>query len=222
MKKIDTLIKLEKLKVENQKLKKVLKITATCIFTFVSIIIISILLISVRSKATGKIPTFAGYQIYSVLGGSMEPNINKGSVVILKRPNLELLKVDDVIAFISSSDKKTIVTHRIVKVNREEKVSFTTRGDANDVNDINQVQTDNIIGKVTTHIPFVGYFMNFAKQKIGILILIIIPGVLIILLELLNLKKSFKSLKKQKNEAVSAKTDESLISVSAEGGNSQM
>ena len=64
--------------------------------------------------------------------------------------------------------------------------------------------------------------MNFSRSKAGLIVLIIIPGVLIILIEALSLKKTLFQLKKQKEAALIAKLKESLNQTSAEGGNSGM
>jgi hypothetical protein len=61
--------------------------------------------------------------------------------------------------------------------------------------------------------------MSFARTKEGLLTLIIIPGVLIIFFEILNLVKASRQLKKRKEDLLLAKLNESLIGTSSEGGN---
>ena len=51
-----------------------------------------------------------------------------------------------------------MVTHRIVSVDREEKL-VTTKGDANQVCDASPVSWENIEGKVRFHIPGIGYLL---------------------------------------------------------------
>ena len=202
-----------------KKTRKVLKAISSGALVLLFLFIGAVVFLSIQSKAAGKIPSIGGYQIYSVLGGSMEPGIHKGSVVFLKRPDFNDLKIGDVITFISVADKKTIVTHRIVEIKRGEELSFITRGDANDANDTDALPAEHIIGQVKITVPFIGYLMNFARTKVGLISLIIIPGVLIILFELLSLRKEIIHVKKQKREKLLAQMKESLIKESAQGGN---
>ncbi|MFY9381995.1 MAG: hypothetical protein WAO54_07265, partial [Eubacteriales bacterium] len=58
-----------------------------------------------------------------------------------------------------------------------------------------------------------------ARTTEGLLTLIIIPGVLIIFFEILNLVKASRQLKKRKEDLLLAKLNESLIGTSSEGGN---
>lgn len=207
----------------NPKMRNTLKIVFGCGFVVFFLFSGFAVFLSVQSRATGKVPSIGNFQIYSVVGGSMEPNIHKGSVVITRRPKVEDLKVGDVITFISPGDKKTVVTHRIAKIsNTGGEITFTTRGDANDREDIEPLPANYILGQVRLTIPLVGNLMNFSRSKAGLIVLIIIPGVLIILIEALSLKKTLFQLKKQKEAALIAKLKESLNQTSAEGGNSGM
>lgn len=74
-----------------------------------------------------------------------------------------------------------------MQVNIEDGLSFTTRGDANDINDPTPVQADKVVGKVRFALPYAGHIMNFGQSKLGMLTLVMIPGVLIIVFELRNL-----------------------------------
>lgn len=74
-----------------------------------------------------------------------------------------------------------------MQVNTEGGLSFTTRGDANDVNDPTPVAADKVVGKVNLALPYAGYIMNYGQSKMGMLTLVMIPGALIIIFELRNL-----------------------------------
>ena len=78
-----------------------------------------------------------GYDAYSVVSGSMEPAIPTGSMVFSKETSFDKLKEGDVITFMIS-DEQT-VTHRIKRINTD-KEKFTTKGDANDVEDEDAVE----------------------------------------------------------------------------------
>ena len=68
-------------------------------------------------------------------------------------------------------------------------MSFITRGDANNVNDPNPVAAENIIGRVTGSVPYLGYIFGFAQTRQGLILLIFVPGLLLIIMELRRLFK---------------------------------
>ena len=61
-----------------------------------------------------KIPSIFGYKPFIVLSGSMEAEIYKGDLAIVKNVDATTLKKNDIIAF--RDEEGYVVTHRIVKV----------------------------------------------------------------------------------------------------------
>lgn len=131
-----------------------------------------------------KLAPSESYRLFSITSGSMEPIIKTGSVVIAQaQPSYE---VKDIIAFSTSSN--TIVTHRITDTTMmDDETLFVTKGDGNNTSDQNQITQQQIIGKVTTAIPYVGYAIEFMKQPFGFALLILIPAVLIMYEEFKNI-----------------------------------
>lgn len=107
-----------------------------------------------------------GYQSFCVISGSMEPTISVGSIVCVREADFSELSTGDVIAFYSGN---SVVTHRIVSINNEDKL-ITTKGDANNTNDFNPVAYTNVIGKVTIHFPMYGYVASAVSLLWGKLI----------------------------------------------------
>ena len=101
------------------------------------------------------LPKAMGYELYTVISGSMEPEIPVGSLVFVKYEFPSEIKEKDVIAFYGGKDSNAIVTHRVVE-NRQFMGDFITKGDANDENDMNPVEYDNLIGRVEYSVPYVG------------------------------------------------------------------
>ena len=97
------------------------------------------------------------------------------------------------------SDEQT-VTHRIKRINTD-KEKFTTKGDANDVEDSKQVSYENVIGKVVLHVPYLGYMMVMSGTKGRIVLL---AGIGLVLFSLCFFTEEStdqkKSLKKEKKE----------------------
>ena len=60
------------------------------------------------------VPKTMGYQLYTVVSGSMEPAIPTGSLVYVKYIQPEEIQTEDVIAFYGTDADGSIVTHRVV------------------------------------------------------------------------------------------------------------
>lgn len=92
-----------------------------------------------------KVPTIFGYKPFIVLSGSMETEIYKGDLAVVKVVDPASLKVNDIIAFKDSEGY--VVTHRIVKVEPvDSKYRFITKGDNNNTNDSGYVEEEQIEG----------------------------------------------------------------------------
>ena len=101
------------------------------------------------------LPKVFGYEMYTVISGSMEPEIPIGSLVCIKGTEPADAKEGDVIAFYGARDSAAIVTHRVVE-NHVVMGEIITKGDANQTNDMNPVDYDNFIGRVELSIPKLG------------------------------------------------------------------
>ena len=120
----------------------------------------------------------------SVLTGSMEPNYNVGDIVIVKKTNTDELKEKDVITFYSNEAdmEGEIVTHRIIDITEENgQRLFETKGDNNQIADIEKIAETDIIGKVEGKIPYVGKAATFLQTNRTAFFLIVILPMLVIM-----------------------------------------
>lgn len=101
------------------------------------------------------LPRLAGYQIYHVISGSMEPAIPVESVVYVKDVAPADIQKKDVIAFHSVLGEEAIITHRVVSNNRVAG-EIVTKGDANAKEDLEPVPYENVLGKVALTVPVLG------------------------------------------------------------------
>jgi signal peptidase len=115
------------------------------------------------------IPNYLGYQVYTVISGSMEPAIPVGSLVYVRQTEPETIASGDVIAFYGAGADGGITTHRVVE-NHLVEGEFVTKGDANDTNDINPIPYGNLIGKVIGSIPYLGTAAQLLVENTGKLI----------------------------------------------------
>jgi signal peptidase len=182
------------------------KIIGNTLSTLMFLVFLLVVVAVVVSKASGGEPSFFGYQIKTVLSGSMEPGIHTGSIVALKPGgDMNRFHKGDVITFMSPEN--ILITHRIVDVKLNSalgEASYTTKGDNNDAADAGSVSSTNVIGQYTgVTIPYVGYAMNFAVSKAGSVLLMIVPGLLLLLYALFTSWKAVAALEK-KNAGPSA------------------
>lgn len=113
-------------------------------------------------------PHLFGYQAYSVLSGSMEPQYSVGSLVFVKPVPPEQIQVQDSITFYLSGQGGTVATHRVIAID-EQNQTFTTKGDANQVAD-QPVHFDKLVGRVSEHsVPYYGHLVTMLRTTRGML-----------------------------------------------------
>lgn len=146
------------------------------------------------SKITGSAPRILGHEVMSVLSGSMEPSIQTGSIIAIKmHTNETQYELGDVITFRSADDPNILITHRIIEVNvTEQGIYYATKGDNNDVPDPSPVAHERVVGKYANiTIPYIGQFLAFMKTKIGIFLLLFIPGIFLVLSQFWSIWRLF-------------------------------
>ena len=140
--------------------------------------------------ATGSLFTiispFFGWRSEVVISGSMEPALQTGSVVVVQPVGPEYIRTGDIMMY-SSPDKKSLTTHRVVKIESEPNLRFITKGDANNNPDIMPIEPDHVVGIVAFNLPYLGYFTQFVKTPLGFLLFFLIPAIILIGSELLHL-----------------------------------
>lgn len=116
-----------------------------------------------------------GFKVYTVLSGSMETAIPVGSVVYVKEVDTADIKINDVLTYVAGEN--TVVTHRVVGFEPDGEnpnlIRFRTKGDANNTEDGTLLHPENVIGRVSFHIPLIGYVAAFLQNPYGKVILIL-------------------------------------------------
>lgn len=124
---------------------------------------IVILLICIGIALPLSLPKILGYEAYHITSGSMEPAIPVGSVIYVGHMEPEDIPEGEVIAFYSGS---SVIAHRVTE-NRVVEGVFVTKGDANPLEDLENVRYRDVIGVVKLHIPFLGYYLAIFSDLIG-------------------------------------------------------
>lgn len=160
-----------------------------------SMLFLLVAVIGIIVIASGR-KEFSGFRTYSVVSGSMEPTIRTGSLILVQKKNQ--YANGDIAAYISPTNVQKIITHRIVETTKNDTgAAYVFKGDANKTRDVDLVTENLILGKYLFGIPFLGYIVEYAKTPMGVVLLIIIPGTIILLEELTNIKSVIQSWRKK-------------------------
>ncbi len=128
------------------------------------------------------IPRFGGATPYTILTGSMRPQMPPGTLAVIKPVDTDSLGLGTVVTYQLESGEPAVVTHRIVSVGingRGERV-FTTQGDANESPDVKQVLPVQIKGKLWYDVPYLGYVNSaITGKERHITMIIVVSGLLL-------------------------------------------
>lgn len=137
------------------------------------------------------VPVYDGFIVTS---GSMEPEIETGALLFTRPVDAERVIVGDTITFEEDGEH---TTHRVIQKNDSNgEISLVTQGIANNSPDPGEVTEDELRGVKLFSIPLLGYGIAWAGTTTGLITLIIIPGVLLILLEIKDLYSEVKGQRK--------------------------
>jgi signal peptidase I len=163
---------------------KVVKKALSTIFTLFFILIFTFsVYTNISAKISGKEPQIFGYQLKSVLSGSMEPSIKTGSVIAIKpAEDPSSYKKGDVITYRALDNANMLITHRVIDVQTlDSQIHYFTKGDNNDGQDSNPIPASHVVGQYEGFmIPYIGYGLNFYNTDAGKILLLIIPGFLLL------------------------------------------
>ena len=176
-----------------------------------------------------EVPGIGGLSPLIVLSGSMSGEIEEGDIIIVRKIDGEDVGIKDVIAFFDPDSKNnSVLTHRVVDVeNREGKLYFQTKGDANDDIDDTWVSEDALIGEWTGfRLPFLGHVAMFMQTTGGLIVCVLIPLVLLVGYDFLRRKQAEKgqnedveALKKELEALKAARAEKSEVAENTDAEN---
>lgn len=130
-------------------------------------------------------PVAFGFRSVTILSGSMTPTLRVGDVVMERRVAPMDLEIGDIVTFPSPDHPGRTFTHRIVSMRLDKgRVSFVTEGDANSGTESWSVPANGKLGRASFRIPKLGYITNRAGSRVGRLVLIVGPALLLGLYEM--------------------------------------
>ena len=208
----------------NEKTKKVLDITTkvlTYILTAFSVFMMVFTIVTVTTVDKNERNIF-GYRFYIVKTDSMsksennadlDVHFNAGDIIIVKNvEDKKSLEAGDIITFISTNEESYFetITHMIRDkfYDKEGKFAgYITYGTNTGVNDEAPVEFGYIVGKYAGKLPAVGQFFAFVKSTPGYIVCILVPFLLLILYNGVNVIRLFKQYRAEQMSAMQAERD---------------
>ncbi len=169
----------------------VLALIGNVLLVFVLIIMAVVSFILILDKVSESVPQVAGYQVYVIKSDNMSPEIAAGSIAFGRQVEAEQIAAGDIITFRSGADPATLTAGRVVELNREDGLNLIIRSDANAIADSDPLPAEAVIGRLIGSVPYIGYLVDYAQTREGLILLIFIPGLLIIIFQLGKIVKHF-------------------------------
>lgn len=146
------------------------------VYIFLVIILYNIVLLYMSYIDKFDTPSFYIYKAYVITTNSMEPELKKDDVVVIKKAKVDNLKQGDIITFKQNGET---ITHRIVQIDDiEDGKLYITKGDNNNVQDEQGLRFDQIEGKLVIKIPQLGKMVASFKNGIIIVLVLLISAII--------------------------------------------
>ena len=209
----------------NDKMKKVLAISTkvlTCALVAFTVFMMAFTVFTVATVDRNDRSVF-GTKFYIVQTDSMsksdknadmEVHFNAGDIILVKtQKDNTALKEGDIISFMSANTDSygETITHMIREVKKDSNgrvLGYVTFGTNTGANDEALVEPDFVLGKYAGKLPGLGNFFGFVKSTPGYIVCILIPFLLIILYNGLNVIRIFKQYKGEQTAAINAEKEQ--------------
>lgn len=109
------------------------------------------------------VPRVGGASTYTVLTGSMRPDLPPGTLVVVRPVEDDAIGVGSVITYQLESGRPEVATHRVVAqgYNGAGELRWRTQGDANGAPDAAQVRPAQVKGELWYSVPWVGHLSTW-------------------------------------------------------------
>ena len=165
--------------------------------------------------------SFFGLKFYIVKTDSMSPSENNkdmdvhfsaGDIIFVTSVDPTSLQPGDIISFMSTNTDShgETVTHMIREVKTADNgdvIGYVTFGTNTGVDDEAIVQPGYVLGKYAGKLPGVGHFFAFVKSTPGYIICILVPFLLLILYNGVNVVRLFKRYRGEQMAALEAEKE---------------
>lgn len=188
----------------------------------IGLIVASVLvLLTVVLTPAGQVPQIFGFSVFRVMTGSMEPEIPEDSMLLVRKTPPEEIKEGDVISFFSPDPtlEGAVNTHRVQRVEQHDgDIWFTTKGDANALEDSRPVSGQMVVGKVVFVSAKLGKLVSLLSNPLVFGTIILVPLLVILLMNLWRAVRLASDIaKKEEEEAVRQALESIQAKWAAEG-----
>ena len=163
-----------------------------------------------------------GFKFYIVTSDSMsksdknahmDVHFSAGDIVIIKNvDDPTSLQVDEIVSFISANSESQgeTVTHMIREVKKKDSgefLGYVTFGTNKGTDDEALVDAKSVLGKYVGKLPALGNFFAFIKTTQGYIVCILVPFLLLILYNGINVVRLFRKYKREQLAVMQAERD---------------
>ena len=195
------------------RVKKIIGIAFTCILSIIVLALMIILVKNTIALKNNQISSFFGYSISYVPTESMEPTINSGDTVLIKKGSIEDVSVGDIIVY-KNEDKYII--HRVTRILSDGRVK--TKGDniyTNPLEDSIVVDSSTYYGKYVKTVNYLN-LSSIIKNRNFILPICVLIYLSILIAEGFSIaktiiKKNDENIKKMKEDHEKKRLKEQLL-----------
>lgn len=176
-------------------IKKIIKTIMLAIL--ITLLISNIIMFYQNNIKHTEIPQVAGISVFNIVSGSMEPTININDLIVIKKCKESEIENEDIITY--KKDDGTVVTHRVIRKNKENgEIVYVTKGDNNPVEDNGVVKYSQVHGKYLFKIKGIGGFVEKLQKNNGLISVAIAIIIFVILKNGRDKKKETRKIAREK------------------------
>ena len=184
----------------------------------VPVLLVNCFLLYQSATNQEEVPSVGGVVPFIVLSDSMNPEIASGDLIVCHKADAESVKVGDIISFFDpEGNGVSVVSHRVVSVDADDagQIAFTTKGDANNVEDASPVPANKLIGVYSFRIPGLGNVAMFMQSPQGLVVCVLVPVVLLLAYDVVR-RRACERASQAQTEALEAELAELRAQKSAQ------
>lgn len=176
----------------------------------VPILVVNCILLFKGATNSDEVPSVGGVVPFIVLSDSMYPEIQSGDLIICREVSAADVREGDVISFFDpEGNGVSVVSHRVTAITTDDSGQpvFTTKGDANNVEDSAPVTADKLVGVYQFRIPGLGNVAMFMQSTQGLVICVAVPVALLLAYDILR-RRAYDKQSQAETDALKAELEE--------------
>ena len=158
--------------------RSIIKIVGIIVYQILVIMALILTAVIVLQKLSNSNQSLAGYRVFRVITGSMEPEYEVGEVVISKQVDVNEIKVGDDIVYLGKNGEYAgkIIMHSVIEINTDENgnLFFHAKGLHSSSVEDPHISEEQIYGVVIYKSVFLTTMYNLATNIYSIFVIIII------------------------------------------------